>query len=331
MSALRFAILGTGRIASDYLTALETVPELELVGLCDPRQEVVTALGERWEVQAFTEPDELFEKCSVETVLVAAPPALHESLSMDCLSRGAHVLCEKPLALDLASGRRMLAAAAEAGRVLTMSAKFRHVPDLLEAKARIESGQLGRLAFADNVFASPVSMADRWNSDPSIGGGGVLMDNGTHSVDLLRYLFGPVLWVDAVEGPRLQGLAVEDNVRLRLGFADGLVAGIDLSWSFSTFDDWYVAVHGDQGSLRLGWGGSHFERSDGTRQDFGTGYKKIQALGRQLAHFGRLAAGEESALLAQADLLASIQVVEAAYASLHRGQRVEIPASPDDS
>lgn len=325
MKALRLAILGTGRIASDYLLALDTIPELQLVGLCDPRHEVVQALGERWEVPAFSLPVELFEKAEVEAVLVAAPPALHEELSLECLSHGAHVLCEKPLALDQVSGRRMLDAADEAGRVLTMSAKFRHVPDLIEAKARIEAGQLGRLAFADNVFASSVSMADRWNSDPAVGGGGVLMDNGTHSVDLLRYLFGPVLWVDAVEGPRLQGLAVEDCVRLRLGFADGLVAGIDLSWSFSTFDDWYVAVHGDQGSLRLGWRGSRLERADGTRQDFGTGYQKIQALGRQLTHFGRLASGQEDALLDRADLLASIQVVESAYASLASGGRVLIP------
>jgi predicted dehydrogenase len=179
------------------------------------------------------------------------------------------------------------------------------------------------------------------------------MDNGTHSVDLLRYLFGPVRWVDAVEGPRLQDLAVEDCVRLRLGFQDealadspkgspkgprqdsprrprtGMVASIDLSWSLSTFDDWYVAVHGDQGSLRLGWRGSHLERADGTRQEFGSGYKKTQALGRQLAHFARLAARSEDALLARADLLASIQVVEAAYESLAAGRRVEIPGVAD--
>ena len=223
----------------------------------------------------------------------------------------------------------MLDAAAKADLTLTMSAKFRHVPDLIEAKARIEAGQLGRIAFADNVFASSVPMSGRWNSDPEIGGGGVLMDNGTHSVDLLRYLFGAVRWVDAVEGPRMQGLAVEDTVRLRLGFAGGLVSGIDLSWSFSTFDDWYVAVHGDQGSLRLGWRGSHLQRRDGTRQDFGTGYQKIQALGKQLSHFGRLAEGKEDALLARADLIASIQVVEAAYASLESGRRVEILGSSD--
>jgi len=234
------------------------------------------------------------------------------------------VLCEKPLALDAASGQRMLQAADEAGLTLTMSAKFRHVPDMIEAKARIESGQLGRMAFADNVFASSVSMAGRWNSDPAIGGGGVLMDNGTHSVDLMRYLLGPVLWVDAVEGPRIQDLQVEDSVRLCLGFAGGLVARIDLSWSFSTFDDWYVAVHGDQGSLRLGWRGSFLQRRDGTRQEFGVGYRKIEALGRQLSHFGRLAAGKEDALLAPEDLMASIRVVEAAYASLESGRRVEI-------
>ncbi len=331
MSVLSFAVVGTGRIAADYLHALDRVAELELVGVADRRRDAVGPVGERWSCETFASAAALLAATRPDAVLVAVPPVDHEPVVLECLAAGAHVLAEKPFALSTKSGERMFAAAQARQRLLTMSAKFRHVRDVIEAKARIESGALGTLVFAHNVFAAEVPMGDRWNSDLAVSGGGVVIDSATHSVDLLRYLFGPIEWVQAVRAPAAQTLAVEDSARLTVGFATGPLASVDVSWSVSTRSPWYLEVHGTDGSLRLGWRGSVLERKGEARPrdlsagDSGGGYDKVDALGRQLRNFARGAAGDEKLLLEQVDVLASVAVIEAANTSLaSEGARVGV-------
>jgi predicted dehydrogenase len=316
MSPIPFAIIGTGRVAADYLTALAGVPELELVGVADVRPEIAAAVGERWSCPAYADSNRLLRDTGATAVLVAVPPFDHEAVSLLCLEHGAHVLCEKPFALSSESGRCMLEAARSAGRTLTMSAKFRHVTDVIEAKARLQSGALGEIVMARNTFTSEVPMRGRWNADPRQGGGGVLIDNGTHSVDLLRFLFGPVTRVQAQRGRRIQDLEVEDTVHMGVGFRSGLIAQVDLSWSVATHRPWFLTIHGSEGSLMLGWTGSVWRRGGGDGQSFGTGYDKVDALRRQLRHFARVTGGEETPLLDEEDILASIGVIESAYRSL---------------
>jgi predicted dehydrogenase len=324
--ALRLGIFGTGRIAADYLVALEDVPGLTLAAVCDIEESRAIAMGERFGAPYYRNAEDALEWAKLDAVLIATPPSTHEELVLQCLGAGLHVLCEKPFALDVASAKRMLAAGLEAQRALTMSAKFRHVPDVIEAKARIGAGNLGRLVLAENSFTAPVPMQGRWNVDPVISGGGVLIDNGTHSVDLMRYLFGEIRWVQALPVPQVQELPVEDGVRLQLGWESGLLGHVDLSWSIRKTSAEYLLAYGDSASLGLGWQGSWQQRhSDAQPESFGKGYSKRIALGRQLAYFAKRCRGETEALISDEGILASVAVVEAAYRSLREGSvRVDL-------
>jgi predicted dehydrogenase len=236
-----------------------------------------------------------------------------------------HVLCEKPLSIDGESARRMIDAAKTSGAKLTMASKFRYVDDVARAKSIVMSGILGEIVLFENAFTSRVDMSRRWNSDPSMSGGGVLIDNGTHSVDLMRYFLGPLAEVQVVEGKRVQGLSVEDTVRIFVHSTSGVVGNIDLSWSIDKELDNYIKIYGSHGTVSVGWKESKYRQSSSQEWVvFGHGYDKVQAFRRQIVNFTRAIRGEETLLITSEDALASVEVVEAAYAALRRNQWVPV-------
>jgi predicted dehydrogenase len=136
-------------------------------------------------------------------------------------------------------------------------------------------------------------MSNRWNSDPAVSGGGVLIDNGTHSVDIIRYFLGPIAEVLAVEGRRVQTLAVEDTVQMFVRATSGARGTIDLSWSLDKERDSYIEIYGSNGTVRVGWKESKFRQA--TSHDwvvFGSGYDKIGAMRAQGTSVALCAAGQ---------------------------------------
>lgn len=201
--------------------------------------------------------------------------------------------------------------------ILTMASKFRYVDDVIRAKSIVTSGILGEIILFENAFTSRIDMSNRWNSDPAISGGGVLIDNGTHSVDIMRYFLGPIAEVQAVEGKRVQGLGVEDTVRIFIRTVDGVMGSIDLSWSLNKELESYIDIYGSRGTIRVGWRESKYRQS--TSQDwviFGKGYDKIQAFKRQIENFIKAIRGEETLLITAEEAIGSVEVVETAYRSL---------------
>ena len=254
----------------------------------------------------------------LDAVVVCTPPVTHRNICADLANRGLHVLCEKPLAIDSSSAREMFDAAAQNDVKLTMATKFRYAADVIRAKSIVSSGILGDVILFENCFTGHVDMSQRWNSNPEISGGGVLIDNGTHSVDIIRYFLGPVAEVQVVEGRRIQQLDVEDTVRMFVRTNDGVMGSIDLSWSMNKEQPYYLSIYGSQGTVLVGWKESKYRRSNDTYWvQFGEGYNKFQAFRGQIENFTRAIRGEDKLLVTPEDALASVEVIETAYDSLH--------------
>lgn len=322
---VQLGMVGAGAIAQSYGQALTGCEEARLVAVADVRAEAARALAEGCGCRSYSGYEAMAEAESLDAVVVCTPPVSHPEISIYFLERGAHVLCEKPLSVSVDGAKRMIDAAKRSGAKLTMASKFRYVDDVTRAKSIVMSGILGQIVLFENAFTSRVDMTTRWNSDPTISGGGVLIDNGTHSVDLMRYFLGPLSEVQVVEGKRVQGLSVEDTVRIFVRSVGGVVGNIDLSWSIDKELDHYLKIYGSHGTVSVGWKESKYRQSSSREWVvFGHGYDKVQAFRRQIANFARAIRGEESLLISSDDALASVEVMEAAYAALRRNQWISV-------
>lgn len=323
---LRFGLVGAGSIAGTYAQAFAGAQGAVLAAVADTRPEAAQALAARAGCPAFDCSQTLAASCPLDAVVVCTPPATHAEISLTFLRLGIHVLCEKPLSLDLSSAWAMAGAARRSGSLLTMASKFRSVGDVAEARRLVEDGAIGEIVQAENCFTATIDMASRWNSNPAVSGGGVLIDNGAHSVDLMRLFLGSLVDVQVVEGPRLQKLAVEESVRLFVRNRRGALGCIELSWSLAREQESYLTLHGTHGVLEVGWRQSRWRPSGtGSWISFGTGYDKVRAFRRQIESFTRAIRGEEELLVTLEDALASVAVIEAAYRALRDSRWTSIP------
>lgn len=316
---LRFALVGTGGIAQTYAQAFQTSNCCELVAVADINQDSARAFAEPFGAKSFSDYKTLAENSEFDAVIISTPPNTHPEIAMYFMNRQKHVLCEKPLCLSVAEAREMIETAEKTGVVFTMATKFRYCEDVVKAKSIIASGVLGEVVQFENAFTAKVDMSKRWNSDKQIAGGGVLIDNGTHSVDIIRYFLGAIEEVLAVETSGTQNLSVDENVKLLARTANNVVAGVDLTWGINKELPNFISVYGTNGTLHIGWRESRYKlNSSPDWTVFGKGYDKIQAFRSKIENFRNAISGKEELLIKPADALASVEVIEAAYKSLNQ-------------
>lgn len=312
-------MVGCGRIAQSHLEALSSLPDGRLVAVVEPREAAGQAAAEQHQCRLFADYRNPEVLDVADAVIVCTPPSSHFDVVKHFLEHGIHVLCEKPLTVTSKDAHDLVKLSEAKGLHLMMASKFRYVDDVIKAKAIVESGILGSMILYENTFCSKVAMRDRWNSKKEVAGGGVLIDNGSHSVDIARFLLGPIKEVQAQNGIPAQGLEVEDTVRLQFRTESGVMGMVDLSWSINKESDFYISLFGSEGTLLVGWSGSRY-RQDGSSKwvSFGAGYDKLAAFRRQLENFLGCVEGRKLPLITPEDALASVQVIETAYNSASR-------------
>lgn len=319
-SKVRFALIGAGGIAKAYAEAFKNHSKAELVSVVDVRitaaEEVAALLPD---CKVLTNMEQLSSGPAFDAAIIATPPNTHETIALDLLSMKKHVLCEKPFTISNKSARKMADAAIAADRVITMASKFRYTDDVITAKKMVQDNVIGDVVLFENAFTAKIDMSRRWNSDPAVSGGGVLMDNGAHSLDIARYFLGPIHEMHAIEGRRLQPLEVEDTVHLFLRAGAGQMGSIDLSWSVHKDREGFVELHGETGVIRIGWKGSWFKNQQNKEWvKFGNGYDKIGAFRANIQNFAAHILGEEELRICVDDAIANVSAIDASYKSLRR-------------
>lgn len=325
MSKTRVALVGCGRIATTHLQALKTIEEVEIAAVADENTVAAEAFAKSAGCPSYTDYHAMIDEAKPEVVCVCTPPVSHPEIAIYAMEHGSHVLCEKPFAIHAICAQKMVEVAEKTGRYLTMASKFRFVEDVAKAKELVEAGTLGKMVLCEIAFCGRADMSSRWPSDPSMSGGGVLIDNGSHAVDIIRYLLGPVGRVQAQHGRSIQHLAVEDTSMVFVETKDGVWGRIDLSWCIEKNHDAYVCMHGSEGMLVVGWKSSRYRRYDSPEWvTFGDGYNKLNAFRRQHLNFIDSIHGAAKPVINATDSFESVRVIEVAYRSAALNKWVEV-------
>lgn len=316
-SPVSFVIVGAGGISRAYAQAFAEGLPFPLVGVADIRPDAARDVAAIAGARAFDCVDRMIAELQPTAAVVCTPPSTHPEICIRLMQRGVHVLCEKPLAISFGEALRMAETAERCHVLFSMGSKFRFTADVQKAREIIHAGTIGDIILFENTFAGFVDMSRRWNSQPEISGGGVLIDNGTHSVDILRYLLGTITELQVVEGRRIQNLPVEDTACLFARTASGATASIDLSWSMNKVSPSYISIYGSRGALFVGWKESRYRTADAADWTvFGGGYDKTAAFSSQLRNFAGAIRGTENLVVTPADAIASVAAIETAYAAL---------------
>ena len=230
--SLRWGIIGVGEIAERaFAPALARTPGAELVSVYSRSMERAQAFaGRHRAARAYDSLDAMLADPGLDAVYVATPNSLHAEHSIRAANAGKHVLCEKPMAITVADGERMIEAC-RANRVLLACVyQNRYHAAHREARRRIESGALGEIQLASAQLCRGFQRGSHWSGwrlDPAMTGSGAIVAQSVHPIDLLRYLIGAeVVEVEAMTDEAPPERPVDEMVYALLRFANGAHATV---------------------------------------------------------------------------------------------------------
>lgn len=311
MKPIRVGLIGYGGIGRVHAMGLRDIPFLyglpadtvQIAGVATTRPETAQKAAKEIGCDYWTaDYHELLARPDIDFVDVTVPNHAHAEIVIAAAQAGKHIYCEKPLAMNVEEGRRMVAAAAAAGVKTQMTFNLRFFPAISRARQLIEAGFLGNLfSFRGRYYRAsyidpnkPIS----WRQQRAIAGGGALFDIGSHVLDLLYLLLGPFGTVQATmetlikERPAAAGASekvavdVDDIALLQARLTDGTLGLVEVSRMGTGFtNEVVVEIFGDKGALRFNAAEPSwleiYDVRDG-ESPFGgmRGFKKIEAVGR---------------------------------------------------
>ncbi len=231
MPILRTALVGLKGVGRQHLKGLAENPRAQLVAVADLDEAHASETAKQHDAHAYSDYRELIEKEQPDAIILAIPHQLHAPMSLDALRADIHVLVEKPIAIRVSEADAMVEAAKARNKVLAVGHNYRSFPANVRLKELLpELGAIHRVLW-QWLENRPESYYGRdiWRSTWAHAGGGVLMNQTSHDLDLLCWLFGPVAEVSAMIGNRGHKHEVEDTAIANIRFQSGALANVQLS------------------------------------------------------------------------------------------------------
>jgi len=219
---LAAAVVGLGTMGRNHVRVYDELPEVDLAAVADPDAEAMRRATTGRAARRYPDSEAMFADERLDLVSIVAPTSLHLATTLAALAAGANVLVEKPIASNRDEAEKMIAAADQAGRILTVGHIERFNPAIRELRRRLEEGELGRIfqIKATRLGPFPARIRDV----------GVVVDLAPHDLDIMRYLLGsePVrLYAETEQRIHTDH---EDLFNGMIKFANGVVGILDINW-----------------------------------------------------------------------------------------------------
>jgi len=324
-SKVRIAIVGCGQMGRWHLDSYRANPAVDVVGFVDTAFDRAQRFAAEYGGRAYRSHGELLANERLDGVSVCTVPSTHRDIAIDLLQAGVHVLCEKPLAVSVREAEEMSLAAQRTKRFLLTAFKFRFHDEVRRAKEMIDAGSLGPILSFRLMFGGYIDMTNQWYAEKALSGGGIIMDNGPHAFDLVRYLFGDVTSVSA-QGAHVQNLAVEDTAKIDLVAGAGIAGTSDLSWSVRIPARSYLEIYGTDGSASLDGEGISYRFKTWSEWKRDLNERDVKgAFARQIDYFVGAIRGANPPSFG-GEGVASQRLIEAAYESMRQRRRIDVVA-----
>jgi predicted dehydrogenase len=252
--ALGYGVIGCGNIGPSHAEAASQVEGLNLVQTCDLVESKAKDLAEKYGSTYTTNMDELIARDDIQVVSICTPSGMHATHAVAAMQAGKHVLCEKPLDITLSAIDKMIATADECNVKLAGVFQNRTEVDTIKTREAIRNGKLGKLVLGDayqKMYRGHGYYASAgWRATWEWDGGGCLMNQGVHGVDLIQWLVGKVKRVNAHARRLTRNIEVEDSVVAMLEYENGALGVLEATTSIPNLGARYE-ISGEKGSIVL--------------------------------------------------------------------------------
>jgi predicted dehydrogenase len=349
-SKVGFAIVGCGMIARFHARALAEVPDARLVALVSRSEASARAMAEQLGLDCTlaTNLDAVLARPDVQAVIVTTPSGAHREPALAAARAGKHVVVEKPLEITTARCDQIIDACDRHGVKLCTIFPSRFGDANRALKSAVEAGRFGRLTLGETTckWWRPQSYYDEggWKGTRALDGGGALMNQAIHNVDLLLWMMGPVTHISGFTATLAhERIEVEDTAVACLRFANGVLGVIQATTSVHPGLPKTIAVHGDKGTVVIEQDDIlRWELTPQTPEDEAIKARFAQKTGasggssnpaaishvghaRQLADFVRAIQTNSAPLVDGREGRKAVAVIEAIYQSAATGRTVELP------
>ena len=334
---LAFAVVGCGGFGSRRVNALRKIGA-RIGCLVDIDEKLVANLAREVGCEYHTDYREAVRRDDIDCVIVATPNKFHAPITIAALEAGKHVICEKPLARNPEEAREMVEAAERNGVFLKTGSNLRYFSNVRKAKELIDGGAIGKPLFVRGwIGHDGKRVLHAWNVKREMSGGGTVLDNGAHILDLFRWFVGDFSECFGKVATLHLPIEVEDNGMGIFRAEDGRMAFIQSSWT-----EWsgymYMEIYGSEGSVIIDNRGEKavntgkwivtsntiYTAKDGSRQVFDYSAEPPQSYELELRDFITSVESGRQPIASGYDGMKVVEMVHAIYESSRTGRAVRL-------
>jgi len=348
MKKIRSGVVGLGAIGPTHVAAVSAIEEMELAAVCDIVPEKADKIAAQYGCKAYYDFDEMLKDDSIDLIHVCLPSGMHAKFGIKAAQTGKNVLVEKPIDVTLEAAQALVDACHKAGVVLSCISQHRFDPDFAKAKEALEAGAFGKPLFGGSYTKWYRSQeyydSGDWRGTWELDGGGALMNQSVHYVDMVQWLVGEVEEVTAYTGclnhDRIQ---VEDCATAILKFKNGALGTLEGHTIAIPGFQTRLDMYGSEGSFiiendqfrewrpkeSIGEGGFYGEVSKGDKIEQGATGASSAAIQtnshqRQIRNVARAILGEEKLAITGEDAMKPLAVILAVYRSAKEGKAIRL-------